>query len=306
MQLNLNKLEVFLEAGRASNYAVASRRLHVTPSAVSHAIRKLESSVGHPLVEWRGKHLALTDEGAFLHAICCRVFDELDEAGRQLAHGAVGVAQHAMVGATVEFGSTVLLRKLRPMLDANPWLHVDFHFSHDLIDPLLRDELDLIVDCRPHHHPEVQSKSLFREKYVVVASPDFLTRHPLHAPRELERVPVLSTDKDGAWWSNMLRALPSHRRPVFRRIVEINHIRGMIYAAMDGYGVALVPWYSVLLELSQGSLVALFPKLQLLEDRFCIYQRRSKAERPKNKLITQQLLDIDIQEFGGALGEMRR
>lgn len=301
MRPDLGKLEVFLEAGRAGSFTAAARHLHVTPSAVSHAIGKLEDSLGRPLVEWHGKRLVLTDEGQYLHALCSRIFQDLDDAVQHFRQDKRGLVQHAVVGATVEFGTMVLVRKLRPLLESNPWLRIDFRFLHDLIEPLLRDEIDLAVDCKPHHHPDVQSTSLFREKYVVVASPDFLAAHPVRSPDDLERVPVLSIDKDGAWWSNMVRALPSSRRPVFRHIVEINHIRGMIHAAVDGYGVGLLPQYTVLRELSDGALLSLFPKLQLLEDRFCIYQKRSKAERAKNVLITEHLKGIDMKEFGGAL-----
>jgi len=305
MRIDLNKLEVFLEAGRAGGFTAAAQRLHVTPSAVSHAISKLEESVGRPLVEWHGKRLSLTDEGKYLHALCSRIFQELDDAAHHLSQGEEGLTQHVVVGATVEFGTMVLVRKFRPLLEANPWLQVDFRFMHDLLEPLLRDELDLAVDCKPHHHPEVQSTSLFREKYVVVASPGFLDKHPVRSPMDLQRVPILSIDKDAVWWNNMVRALPSNRRPVFKHIVEINHIRGMIHAAVDGYGMGLLPKYTVLRELSEGSLVSLFPRLQLVEDRFCIYQKRSKAERRKNTLITQYLKGLDMKEFGEALGEIR-
>ena len=299
--MDINKLEVFLEAGRAGSFASAARKLHVTPSAVSHALRKLQDSLGCPLVEWRGRRLALTEQGKFLHEVCGRVFQQLDEAAEHLAQGGQARTQRAVVGATIEFGTMVLVRKFKPLLEANPWLQVDFRFSHDLIDPLLHDELDLAIDCKPHHHPDVRSTTLFREKYVVVASPAFLAAHPLRAPRDLERVNVLSIDKDGAWWNNMVRALPSNRRPVFRRIVEINHIRGLIHAAVDGYGVALLPMYSVLQELADGSLVGLFPKLKLIEDRFCIYQKTLRADREKNRVITDYLRGIDMKEFGGAL-----
>jgi LysR family transcriptional regulator for metE and metH len=65
-RLDLAKLEVFLEAARTGNYTVAAKRLHVTQSAVSHAIRKLEASLGHHLVEWRRRHFTLTGEGHYL------------------------------------------------------------------------------------------------------------------------------------------------------------------------------------------------------------------------------------------------
>jgi len=43
-----------------------------------------------------------------------------------------------------------------------------------------------------------------------------------------------------------------------------------------------------------------FPKLQLIEDRFCIYQKRQRAGREKNRVITDYLQGIDMKEFGGA------
>jgi DNA-binding transcriptional LysR family regulator len=80
------------------------------------------------LVEWRGRRFALNDQGRYLHAVCQRVFQELGEAERALGLRATGLPQVLTIGATVGFGTTVLVRKMRPLLDAAPWLHVDFRF----------------------------------------------------------------------------------------------------------------------------------------------------------------------------------
>jgi DNA-binding transcriptional LysR family regulator len=305
-RLDLSKLEVFLEATRDGNYTAAAKRLHVTQSAVSHAVRKLEGSLGRPLVEWRRRRLTLTKEGQYLHGICQRVFKELGDAERVLGLHAAGLPQVLTVGATVEFGTTVLVRKLRPLLDTVPWLHVDFRFRDDLAPLLLRDEIDVAIDCHPHHHPSVQATGLFREKYVVVASPAFLAEHPIRKPADLEDVPVLSIDHTGTWWSNALRAFPGPRRPVLGHVVEVDQVRGMVHAALEGYGVALLPKYAVLGKIARGELVALFPKLPLLEDWFSLYQKRAHAEREKNRLITDYLLGLDIREFGDAIKGVTR
>ncbi len=44
----------------------------------------------------------------------------------------------------------------------------------ELLMPLLRDELDLIVDCKEHSNPELIQDALFRESYEVVCSSLFL------------------------------------------------------------------------------------------------------------------------------------
>ena len=197
VQLDPGKLRVFLEATRCRNYTVAARRLHVTQSAVSHAVRKLERSVGHSLVEWRRRRFTLTDEGEYLRQVAEQVFHDLGQAEHVLAARATGGAQTVTVGATVEFGTTVLVRKLRPLLDAAPWLQIDFRFRDDLAAPLLREEIDMAVDCASHAHPSIQATRLFREKYLIVASPAFLAARPVRRPIDLERVPVLSLDRGG-------------------------------------------------------------------------------------------------------------
>jgi DNA-binding transcriptional LysR family regulator len=135
----------------------------------------------------------------------------------------------------------------------------------------------------------------------MVASPAFLASHRVRRPIDLERVPVLSRDKAGDWWTNALRSIPGRRRPVLGRIVEVNQVHGMVHAALEGYGVALLPKYTVLGKIARGDLVALFPRLRLLEDWFCIYQKRTSAAHEKNRVLTEFLLRLDVAEFGDAI-----
>lgn len=302
MELDLNQLRAFTESVRAESYTLAAKRLHVSQSAVSHAIRKLEASADRRLVEWRGRQLSLTEHGKVLYEACERIFGELDGAQRRLATDASKIALRAVLGATVEFGTTVLIRKMAPFLREHPEVHVDFHFSHDLLRSLLHDEVDLAVDCRLHHHPSIRRADLFREKYAVVAAPAFARRHKVRAPRDLADLPVLSMDSDGAWWGNLLRALPAAERPMLRRVVAVDHVRGIINAAIDGLGVGFVPKYAVLRELESRALVELFGDLPLLEDTFRVYQKKARAGSEVNRLLTAHLLSIDTAEFGDAIG----
>jgi DNA-binding transcriptional LysR family regulator len=82
------------------------------------------------------------------------------------------------------------------------------------------------------------------------------------------------------------------------RIIEVNHIRAMIHAAIEGMGALLVPRYSVLEELRRGDLVALFPAICPAEDRFSIYQKKVKAGQEKQRLLTRYLQSLSPAEFG--------
>lgn len=297
MPIDLYALKTFYVLGQTQNYTRCARRLHLTQSAVSHAIKRLERSLGVPLTHKSRRKFSLTGEGEILHRAAERVFLELDRAQEGLA-GSRPTSQSLSVGATVEFGSTVLLKQMGPFLHDHPELQVSFHFSHRPLPFLLSDDLDVMIDCRLHSNPALERHSLFREQYVVVASRAYLRRHPVRKAKDLRACTVLSLDGELSWWNSFWLALPDAARPSLESVVEINHIRGLINAAAESIGVGLVPKYSVLDRLRDGSLVNVFPSLHLLEDRFYIYQKKSRGGLRKNRLIVAYLRNIHPSEFG--------
>src|SRR5689334_11673827 len=59
----LPALAAFESAARHQNFAHAAEELHLTASAVSHHVRKLESRLGVPLFQRHARGVALTAEG---------------------------------------------------------------------------------------------------------------------------------------------------------------------------------------------------------------------------------------------------
>ena len=59
----LPALGVFAVAARHQNFALAGEELHLTASAVSHHVRKLESLLGAPLFQRHARGVTLTAEG---------------------------------------------------------------------------------------------------------------------------------------------------------------------------------------------------------------------------------------------------
>src|SRR6478672_10751492 len=59
----LSALAAFESAARHQNFAHAGEELHLTASAVSHHVRKLESRLGLPLFQRHARGVSLTDAG---------------------------------------------------------------------------------------------------------------------------------------------------------------------------------------------------------------------------------------------------
>ena len=296
--LDLPQLRTFYTLAQAGSFTACAKRLNRTQSAVSHAMAKLGDLAGVPLLDRRGKALSLTEEGRRLYLACEQVFATLDAAVDDLRRHQTMTRGRLRVGATVEFGSSILMKHMQPFLAANPDLEVDFTLSQELLAPLLRDDLDLIIDCQEHPLPTLKKAPLFRETYVVACAPAFRKAHRLRVPTDLSHGPVLSLDKAGAWWNRFLIAVPDHEQPQLDRIIAVDHIRAMIHAATEGMGALLVPRYSVLEELRRGDLVALFPAIRPTEDRFSIYQKKVKASHEKQRLLTRYLQSLSPDEFG--------
>ncbi len=295
MAIDLNQLKTFWVFARVRNVTRAAEQLFVTQSAVSHALKKLERSTGAPLIERRGGKYELTEAGESLSRSCEKIFREIDRFEAESLGPGQNVRQKLRLGAPVEFGTTVLVAQLGEFMRRHGHVSLHCHFSHHLHPALLRDELDLIVDCRPCHHADVERIFLFREHYVVIAAPGFLRDHPVREAADLERVTILSMDEGGEWWNNFVFAQPERQRAVLKRIVQINHVRGLINGALAGLGVSFVPRYTVEGELRDGRLRDVFPGSQLKADNFCLYVKKEKREFPKNRLM----IDFLLERFAG-------
>ena len=77
---SLNALRSFETTARLGSVTKAAEELCVTPSAVSHQIRKLEESFGHTLIDFSDGKAALTEWGAALHPGLSNGFMRIREA----------------------------------------------------------------------------------------------------------------------------------------------------------------------------------------------------------------------------------
>ena len=80
---NFHHLHYFWAVAHEENLTRAASRLHVSQSAVSMQIQKLEAELGHALFERRGKQLVLTEAGRIALDHADTIFargDELESA----------------------------------------------------------------------------------------------------------------------------------------------------------------------------------------------------------------------------------
>ncbi|WP_457576007.1 LysR family transcriptional regulator [Desulfomarina sp.] len=296
--MELNQLEVFYTLAKAKSFTETAKLMFVTQSAISHAVRKLESSVECLLIDRGSRKFRLTPAGRELFYSCERIFREVELARENIRNHRANPVWEITLGSPVEFGNTVLVPLLRNFLRTYPRFRLNFYFSNELGEVLGNDTVDFIIDCRKHFTRDLSRVHLFREEYVVIASPEYTVLDLLQQPPDLEQVEILSMDREGEWWQNFLAALPARERPHFRKVICINHVRGIINGAAAGMGIGFVPRYTVSRELENGSLLELFPKVRTLADDFCIYIKQEKMALDKNNRLVEYLRSLSPAQLG--------
>lgn len=293
MQVDLNKLRTFYMLAGTKSYTRCAEKVFLTQSAVSHAIKKLEGELGYDLVDRKSRQFRLTRQGQFLYQQCSSIFNRIDSVLDDLA---MKQAHPVLIklGAPVEFGSSVLLNKMGPFLQANPEFHIDFQLDPFLLEPLLADELDIIIDCIPHVHKDLVSVFLCKEEYAVIASPSYLDQKKIQVVKDLNNCTLLSFDKNLFWWRNFINALTDKDGFGFSRIVQISNVRGIINAAIHSLGIGFVPRYTVSDFLKAGTLNEIFTDIDVLSDQINVYLKKRNFEKQAFKNLIDHIKSVSL------------
>src|SRR5258708_33809987 len=156
--LTIRQLQVFCTVARILAYTRAAEELGCQQPTVSALVAELERAAQLTLLEKRGKHLALTDEGRELYAHAQQVVAAADEAWWAMAErrgSMTTVSRPLRVAADTTVGTYVLPRLLGAFHRRHPnvSLHLCIPNRAAVRASLLAGEVDLVIAGRP---PEVE------------------------------------------------------------------------------------------------------------------------------------------------------
>ncbi|MGK7865212.1 LysR substrate-binding domain-containing protein [Falsiroseomonas sp. E2-1-a4] len=282
-------LRAFEAAARLLSFQRAATELGVTPTAISHQIRKLEAHCGAPLFRRRPRPLSLSPAGEALFPAVRDAFQSMADA---LARLPARAAASLRVTTTNAIAARWLLPRLPAWRRAHPDIALDIAGTDAVLD-LRAGEADVAIRYARLPPPDLCTVEILRDSFQVVASPSLVgdARLPL-APKEIIRLPLIEAawpPSDGqapTWrcWAAATRAqsggaLPSLAGRVALSFQEEAHA---IEAAIGGQGVAICSDALVAAELRAGRLVPICG-LRLPGYGFYLTHR---ANHPRLPLIT--------------------
>src|SRR5437764_11062784 len=125
----------------------AAAALHITASALSQQLAKLEREIGQPLLVRRGRGVVLTDAGALLAGHTEAILAAITRAETELAAQRGQVAGRMAIAAFATATRALLPAALRQLRDDHPSLRVESRESEpaEALGLLTRGEVDLAV-----------------------------------------------------------------------------------------------------------------------------------------------------------------
>ena len=146
--LDLDLLRTFVAVAERANFAAAASSVHLTQSAVTQQMQRLEAALGRPLFQKIGRSKKLTDQGQALLEHARRILALNDAAVESVQ--ARAVTGTVRLGAPHDVADTLLPVILARFAKAYPQLQltIDVGRSPFLMKALERGEIDLTISTR--------------------------------------------------------------------------------------------------------------------------------------------------------------
>jgi DNA-binding transcriptional LysR family regulator len=237
--LDIELLRSFVSVVDAGGFTRAGERVHRTQSTVSQQIKRLEESVGRPLLERNGKQAKLTDEGERLLSYARRIL-MLEAEARDVVSRPVndGVLR---LGIPEDFAATRLTELVENLSRVRPNLRLNVRSGLSvLLGGLLeRGELDVALIKRDIGTPG-----------GIMAWPEelhWVTSRKHRIDLDTDPVPLVVGEQGCLYRNRMVHALETAGRP-WRIAFWSPNLSGIHAALSAGLGLSLLPEGAVLPE----------------------------------------------------------
>jgi LysR family positive regulator for ilvC len=223
--VDFQSMKLFLSLARNLHFGRSSAECHVSPSALSRSIQRLEEQVGHQLVLRDNRSVALTREGELFRAFASETLERWHSTQQLMSTRSGRLSGHislfASVTATQSFLPTVLSRFRR----THPDIHIQLETGY-AVDALqrLQEGIDVVVTSLDNRDDRNLAKRIIMSIPVVTIAPV--------VDCEVSRL----VEKGQIDWSGIPLILPksgSSRRDIDQWLLDLR-VSPNIYSEVDG------------------------------------------------------------------------
>ena len=263
--MEIRTLLTFIKVAEEQSLSKAAKQLGYAQSTVTMQMQQLEQELGTALYERVGRQIRITQEGQELLSYAVHIVKTSQEALQ------IGKGEQKTVSGSLRLGAADsieeewlagLMHRYR-LLYPEVRIHVRGGSSRDLIQMLLRNEIDLMMAVDYHLNEPALVHACDKVQSVhFAAAPDHpLSKTPSPDLKTILSYPLIRGDLSSACERNLEAAMAaSGLKPEdWMEIESRNLVLGMVEY---GDGITLIPDYAIQKLIEKGRLIRLDYELQ--------------------------------------------
>lgn len=291
--VTLHQLRIFHTLGKEMSFTRAAAALHLSQPAVSIQVKRLEESMGMPLLEHIGKRLFLTDAGRELFEASKDVLDRLrvlNEDMTGMEEGVRGPLHLAAITTSKYFMPHLLGEFLRHHPDVEPRLTVTNQTR--VLERLEKNLDDLVIMGTLPDGMDLEAEYFLDNPLVVVAPPN----HPLVGKKAIPLARLVEErfiSREPGSGTRMARSrLFAEHGLTLTPYMELGSSEAIKQAVMAGLGISVLSLHNLRLELEAGLIATLdvehFP---LMRHWYAVHLKGKKLSNTSRRFLDFLLQD---------------
>lgn len=274
----LSELRIFTEVIERGDYSAAARTLQLTPSAVSKAIKRLETRLGARLLERTSRTMRPTIEGDTLYGAAKRAIEAVNEAEASVS-GSLGAPEGDLrIHVPPTFAIYQVARVVPEFRQRYPNIRLAFVLRNEPLD-MAEHRIDVTITVGRPPDSDLLVRKIGTTRWVICASPAYLERRG--TPASMEELSqheclgyALGTPRN-SWFQSEGEA---SSLILSGSSVAANNGSMLQALARVGGGIVRLADYHVAGDLAAGRLVRLFPDdPEERQDVFAVYPRKLRG-----------------------------
>jgi len=256
--MHVETLKVFCDLVEMQSFSLAAERNFVTQSAVSQQIRSLEDKFERKLLERvRGRReIRLTPAGEVFYRDCKNVLESYDQMVENMNTLVGRISGTVKVATVYSVGLHELPPKVREFMSRFPQIKIDLEYSRTtrVVRDVMKGVVELGVLAFPEPRKGLTIVPMASDRLVLITSPEHeLAGSETISVKELKGRDFVLFERDIPTRKATDRIMRSYGVSV-QKVAEFDNIETIKRAVEVGFGIAIVPYPSVVDEESNGQL----------------------------------------------------
>ena len=284
-------MRVFVTVEEEGGFAAASRKLDISPAAVTRAIVALEEQLGVRLILRTTRNVRLTDAGRQYYDDTRAILTSIAEANEAVSGINAEPRGTLSVTASVLFGRLYVMPSIIEYMQRYPKVKVLANFV-DRVTNLVEEEIDVAIRIGELPDSSLRAIKVGQVRRVLCASPDYLRENgtPEH-PEELSKHSIISANSISPrveWRFGTGKDIEKLQMDP-RLIVSSND--AALAAAVGGLGITRLLSYQVKSQVEDGALRLLLEDYEESPWPIHVVHREDKLGSSKVRAFIECVVD---------------